>query len=343
MTAHVPPPDISSLGRRIAADLPDNVLETYARLWQFETWLRRFVYIELRALLGDDWTDTVRGAERPREADQQLTHMPTAEVDLLSYCQLSELCRIITDRWDLFMTYLPPKDLWEAKIKEISQIRHRVAHFRMGHRDDLQRVVQLLRDLDKGFWCFCTSYNDPRPVLPPTDDPVTAKFLHLDPFPWSLVGDHEWARIGIADPEARFALTVEVLHRPWAKATDSIPGNPGRFYDVRIVGRHERGFDYSRFLRSSTKLHPHLAHVCLDNLASSIRVTIPTLLGADTIIRIIERLIELSQYCLTPNADARHPEGSVDRLAAEWPEQVLGPSNPLTFLDPAMPCSFFGV
>jgi hypothetical protein len=29
-------------------------------------------------------------------------------------------------------------------------------------------------------------------------------------------------------------------------------------------------------------------------------------------------------------------------LADEWPEYVLGPSNPLTFLDPEMKCSFFG-
>jgi hypothetical protein len=32
------------------AELPKRVVVTYIRLWQLETWLRRMVYIELRAL-----------------------------------------------------------------------------------------------------------------------------------------------------------------------------------------------------------------------------------------------------------------------------------------------------
>jgi hypothetical protein len=34
---------------------------------------------------------------------------------------------------------------------------------------------------------------------------------------------------------------------------------------------------------------------------------------------------------------------AVDEFAMQWPEYVLGPSNPLTFLDPDMPCDFFGL
>lgn len=41
--------------RRPVRELPGRVLDTYARLWQLETWLRRMVYVELRALKGDDW------------------------------------------------------------------------------------------------------------------------------------------------------------------------------------------------------------------------------------------------------------------------------------------------
>lgn len=248
MTPDAQPPDLSSLGRQIVPDLPDNRLETYARLWQFETWLRRVVYVELRALLGDDWKDPIRGAERSLQADQRLTHMPTPETDPVSYCQLSTMCHIITDRW---------------------------------------------------------------------------------------------ARYGIADPAAKYGVTVEVLHRPWACPGEAIPGNPGRFYDIVIGGRQERGFDYSRFLQSSSSLHPHLAHICLDRSALDIRVTIPAVLGADRIIEITERLIEFSRYSLIPNAHARDTGGSVDRLAAEWPEYVLGPGDLLSFLAPDMPCAFF--
>jgi len=30
-------------------ELPQHILDTYARLWQLETWLRRLVYVELKA------------------------------------------------------------------------------------------------------------------------------------------------------------------------------------------------------------------------------------------------------------------------------------------------------
>ena len=66
-------------------ELPQRVLNTYARLWQLETWLRRLVYIELRALAGDRWVSKIRGAEKPKETDKRLSHMPTPEEDPLSY------------------------------------------------------------------------------------------------------------------------------------------------------------------------------------------------------------------------------------------------------------------
>jgi len=173
------PTDVSP--HSIASELPERVLHTYSRLWQLETWLRRLVYIELRALAGDEWRLKIRGADSPWEADKRLTHMPTTESDPLSYVQFSELRRITSDDWRLFEPFLPPKSIWEVKLEEISQIRHRIAHFRRGHHDDLQRVIQLLRDLYPGFWRFCTSYNDAHPILPQSDDPVESHFLHLTP------------------------------------------------------------------------------------------------------------------------------------------------------------------
>jgi len=267
--------------------------------------------------------------------------MPTAERDPLSYVQLSELRRIISDDWSLFEPFLPPKPIWEAKLEEISQIRHRIAHFRTGHHDDLQRVVQLLRDLDHGFWRFCTSYNDPHPILPQSDDPVESHFLDLDPFPWGEVSDGKWARTGIADPEARFGVMVEVLCRPWAVWSTPAAGKPGLLYDVTIHARQQSHLDYRRLIDSTSRLHEHLVHVCLDSLAKSVRVTIPAILGADRVIQIVERLHEASLYCLVsglsrPDADA------VQRFADSLPEYVIGPENPLAFLAPDMPCSFFG-
>jgi hypothetical protein len=137
----------------------------------------------------------------------QLSHMQTPETELLSYTTFGDLCQTIGNEWNLFQPYLPPKGLWEAKLEEIKQIRNRVAHFRSGHRDDLQRVIQLLRDVDKGFWRFCTSYNDCKPIIPPSEDPVAQHFMHLEQFPYAEVGDNTWARVGIADSAAYFTLT----------------------------------------------------------------------------------------------------------------------------------------
>ena len=40
----------------LVGKLPPERLSTYARLWQFETWLRTMVYVEFRARYGDSWT-----------------------------------------------------------------------------------------------------------------------------------------------------------------------------------------------------------------------------------------------------------------------------------------------
>ena len=72
------------------------------------------------------------------------------------------------------------------------------------------------------------------------------------------------------------------------------------------------------------------------------------------IIEIIKSLIDVAQYAVRPGrgdpvhfkklSESINPKLNViDALAEQWPEYVLGPSNPLTFLGPDMPCSFFGV
>lgn len=47
------------------SELPPQILETYAYLWQFETWLRRMVYVQLRALDGDAWESKIRTGTQP--------------------------------------------------------------------------------------------------------------------------------------------------------------------------------------------------------------------------------------------------------------------------------------
>lgn len=324
------------------SELSPDVLTTYAHLWQFETWLRRLVYVQLRALDGAEWEAKIKAekAVGPKRNDKRMTHMPTPEDDVLSFIQLSELQRVITDHWSLFEAYLPPKTIWEAKLEEVVAIRHRIAHFRSLHQDDLPRVKQFLRDIDQGFWRFCTSYNNSHPVLPQMNDPVVAHFLPFDLFAWSEIDDNQWARNGHADPSERFTMTVEILRMPWATWSEPIAGQRGFLYDVSITARGARHYDYRRLLHWTKVQHPYAVHLCLGGGATNFRVTLPAILGAPQLIRIIEVFYECAQNCLQPGSD-RPSATALEAMANEFPEYVLGPQNPLTFLSPDMPCTFF--
>ena len=332
--------------------VPEERLSTYARLWHFETWLRTMIYVEFRACYGDSWTSHLeRSTTNPHDRDKRLTHMPTRETLPTSYMQLADLLKTISCKWCLFDTYLPPQSIWDAKMIEIEQIRHRVAHFRLGHQHDANRVEQLLRDVDEGFWRFCTSYNLEAPVLPPYKDPVTKSLLHLDPFPWNETESGHWARSGIADPDLLVSVQVNVLRRPWLKApsAESVAGTAGYLYDATLYARNQRKFNYSRFLKATECVHKRLCHICIDSSADTLRITVPAILGATAVTDILAVVVEAAENALAPRA-ARDEEVAyadhltqVESFADGYPEYVLGPANPLTFLDPEMPCSFFSV
>jgi hypothetical protein len=336
MTKAAAPPEQSPFAE--ADEVPERALRIYSRLWQFETWLRRMVYIELRALLGDDWSRGLN-ASSSFEADKQLRHMPTPEMNALSYSQLSKLTKIIGENWKCFETYFPPRAIWDARLQEISQIRHRIAHFRIGHADDYSRIIQFLRDIDKGFWTFCTSYNNPQPVLPQSDDPVIANFLPLDPLPWVEVEPKKWALIGSVNREPVVGMVVNVLTRPWADRPGPVSSVPGYFYDVTLRAHSGRKFAYSDFLESSKKLHGHVAHICLDSMREDVRLTVPSILGQTKVIELLGAFLEFAKH----NVRRSPIPEDADAVAAEWPEYVLGPRDPLSFLAPDMKCGFFGV
>lgn len=322
-------------------EVPKHALETYGRLWQLETWLRRMVYVELRALLGDNWAQVLPPLARSFEADKALRHMPTPEMDALSYSTISKLTEAIGKHWNCFECYFPPKDLLDAKLKEVFQIRNRVAHFRLGHADDYPRVLQFLRDIDLGFWNFCTSYNNAQPILPQTRDKVTEHLLHLDPLPWGEIKPREWARVGFVDKSIVVGVTVNVQCRPWAIWKHPVDAEPGFLYDVTLNAQDGRVFDYKKLLGDTQRVHAHLVHILLDSFENSLRLTIPAVLGSAKVIEVVEQVLKVAQYTV---ARHRNPTSrTADEIAAQWPEYVIGPQNPLAFLDPEMPCSFFGV
>ena len=353
---HLQPDTLSEAAER----LPSERLSTYSRLWQFETWLRTMVYVELRARYGDAWHQYLKlRHSRSFENDKKLSHMPTNDQLQTSFMQLSDLLNTISSNWPLFEPYLPPKQIWDARLVEVSQIRHRVAHFRPGHENDSDRVEQLLKDIDKGFWTFCSSYNSDYLFVPPSKDEILNSFLHLDPFPWTEVDNDKWARVGIADPRQPLSVKIDVLRREWLKpkSPTRIAGEYGYLYSVTIIPRGDRRIEHSQFLSMTQTVHSHACHICLDYAPCSVRITLPAVLERIALIDVVERLIAAARNALRPGRVREHLQLEseetgdaidrerliTDRLADEWPEYVLGPSNPMTFLSPDMPCSFFGL
>ena len=328
----------------VPTELPRERLWTYALLWNFENWLRTMVYVELRACYGNAWESRLMkgSAEKAHNHDKNLSHMPTREHLPTSYMQIGNLLNTVDTEWRLFEPYFPPQDLWNAKMQEIRQIRHRVAHFRVGHEDDQRRVKQVLRDIDQGFWRFCTSYNEERSVLPASNDSVTGQFVHLDPFPWSKGRDGMWARVGIADPRLRIAVRIEVTQREWASDApdDEIAGKEGFLYDVLFLARGQHAFDYSNFLTSTKRIHSSICHICLGDGSDRVRITIPSILGGDRVVDMVNTLVTGAENSMRPTIRRTQ---SAESIAEQEPEYVLSPSNPLTFLCPDMPCSFFSV
>ncbi|MER8798300.1 hypothetical protein NKH75_29730 [Mesorhizobium sp. M0984] len=345
------------LTKDIWPPMPVGRLACYTKLWQLELWLREIVYVELNARYGSAWVDRIdvqsgkrvqkpskkrsqSPAARSIQADSRLTHMPTRERSPLSYNTFDALLKTIGKHRRLFAPYLPARSIWDARLEEVRQIRNRVAHFRNGHPSDLQRVNQVLDDIDKGVWTFVSSYNDAQPIYPAHRDAVAKHFITLDPFPWSAAGDGI-ARFGIAPPDMRLGVTIEALRRPWllAKQTRPIAGKYGYLYDVRITARQGRGFDYRRFLEATKRYHALCCHIILDRMGNGIRLTMPAITGAAQIVDGIGRFVMAAEHAMLPSP---RNDQDVQSIIGDWPEYVLGSDNPIAFLSPDMPSRMTG-
>jgi hypothetical protein len=306
--------------------LPEDSILLYTRFWQLETCLRQMVYIELRSS-EKDWQNFLPKSKKadPKEKDKRLTHMLTPQENMLSYITFGELWNIIQNNaiWKYFSVYFPPKDILEVKLKELSQIRHRVAHFRMPHIDDLRRTEQFLRDIDQSFWKFCTSYNRIWWLHDPKENIVAEKLSDL--------------------PSHAVTLQIGRSIRPWVddgKIGKPLISAPRLLYHAMIVVSNPRNFFRYRDILSFTKsFHKHCIHIKLDELCHVIEVSFPSVIDHSKIEDTIKRFHQSASTAASP---LPQDEKIAERIAFEWPEYVLPPSDPLTFLDPDMPCTFFG-
>jgi hypothetical protein len=325
--------------------IPAESILIYSHLWGLENWLREMVYVELKSFKGSTWSAGLKDVSSKVIKAKSLIHMSTSERGPLSYFTLGELWEVISSasNWPLFEKYFPPKHLTEGKVTELMQIRHRVAHCRNPHRDDLPRVQQFLRDVDKSFWRFTTSYNDQHPITPPSSDPVASSFIDYDQYPWIEVENNTWTRLGRKQPYARYWLTIDWTVRPWVNVGKLDPAaitpKPGILYDVNFQGLDQRYFDYQRLLQRTKSIHDRCIHILLDEIGQSFRVTLPSVLGHKVVINTV-KLIQ-AEVLTSLRHSARLAANSANSIADQWPEYVLGPMNALTFLCKDMPARFF--
>jgi Swt1-like HEPN len=170
------PEDIRvSLDRALEHGVPARSLAVAARWWQLETWLRQLVYLELRAAYGLEWISHISKKAKGRAAADELnSYMRTPDASsVLAYLDVGELFRLIDDEeyWPLFEPSLLPRVRWRGAVDELAAVRHRFAHCRRPHVEDVSRIESVLRDLETGAWKAISAYHATRRPLDPKRDP----------------------------------------------------------------------------------------------------------------------------------------------------------------------------
>jgi hypothetical protein len=214
--------------------MPTRAVALYARWWQLETWLRELTYVELRALFGVSWVDAIKAASGRQAQDAAYTHMTGADNDNpLAYVDYSQLVDVISAHWGQIGYALLEQGSWQGRQDELKRIRHRIGHLRKPHDDDLGRLEQTLRDLERGAFVALASYN--RRFAP---DPEK----HLDPVTDGWIREQHPTALRLlrhADRQYETRLHVQVSRRPWASWPPDLLGAPGILWhaDFRMRGR----------------------------------------------------------------------------------------------------------
>jgi hypothetical protein len=333
---------VPNLSRILNAGVPPGALAFYGRWWQLESWLREIVYVELRAKYGARWTEHLKGTTPKRAlSDEANSYMASADAgELLAYAEVSDLFQLIEDQWELFAPLLPPKRRWQGASDELKELRNRNAHCRRPHEDDLARIEQRLRDLEKGAWHFYASYLK-------TCSPYESR----DPLARSwIAGEHETAVRLLGherQDEVRFRLSYSV--RPWATPPneDAICGSEGVLWHAHwtIPGRILNIADLWTEIESEPAHRDRLIHLLFGPgraTATFAAVDDPVAL-ADAIGHIFDQIL------MTRDHQHRFARTSTEEWTELWtggaerlPRSVQVDS-PLTRIDPLQPAfSIFG-
>lgn len=242
----LPPDTERALEATVGHWLPPETLALYARWWQLETWLRQLAYVELRARDGKKWDHAVRAASGRQSQDAQFSHMTSTDTENpLAYLDYSQLRKLIEDNWAQFAPALIHRPAWDGRQDELARIRHRIGHMRRPHPDDLGRIEQTLRDLERGAFIACASYNTQKSPSPDKhNDAVTAGWLRQE-HPAAKLIEH-------AARQYDTHLLLRTSRRPWAASPDDMADAAGTLWHAGFTMRnrmvdvsdlwHARGF-----------------------------------------------------------------------------------------------------
>jgi hypothetical protein len=204
-------------------------------------------------------------AMRSAKNEAALAYMSSSDSELiLSYLDVYDLFDLIEQHWDIFEPSLLDKQVWLGRVKELRQIRHRSAHCRRPHVDDLTRVEQTLRDLEGGAFRALSSFNKLEMPDPSLDDPLVEAWVR---------GEHPTARRLISHAESNYDVTFRLAFscRPWAPSWAegaSISGQIGYLWHA-IFNLHAGGFELPRFWQDTYVDRPgtknHIVFLCSDS------------------------------------------------------------------------------
>jgi len=206
-------------------------------------------------------------------------------------------------------------------------------------------MERVLRDLDNGFWRFCTSYNN--------------RFW-LNGY---KKGSHDLCQyVGskLKDDRSSVDITPCYSFRPAVPPRRRHAPGPGAIYDLTFMdtNRPRRYFNYSELLLSTRGSHKNVLHIIMDSMQHTVRVTLPAVLPMDVLKATVDDFLKGCAYALTPSPSTElqvrprrgkhktlremEEQGRIfEQFRAEWPHYVLPPSHPFAFLDSSMPCDFF--
>lgn len=160
---------------------------------------------------------------------------------------------VIADDWHLYAKSLVDDvNIWRGRAKELLRIRHRIGHCRRPHTDDLNRIEQLLRDLELGASRAISAYNEQdTPELDLDDKFVAAWCRH----------EHEDAQRLVTHVLRQYDIAIRVGYsrRPWAaplQPKQPVSGTEGYLWHVGFIFRGGQPLDLRSYWADHSSSSP---------------------------------------------------------------------------------------